>query len=1467
MFTSRNLASTEGVKEFPSDHSRIPTSALPASSHAQQRPSPVFRISEMVEGGDRGGSSETMSSPSSVQRSDTHSAYAARQYSQLPTPHSPSNFGHYVPNVPYTDSTVLDSPKTYSKFSKFIFTPRIERVWEPTSCTENRWRGRVGECSVPADSYARIKASCIIDEPRHPLTALSTSPCARMTPHHINHHSSRGGLSTPRGKQTFATFETPSSTLAPAHHISPSSPSEFRSLQLSSPFMAKLSMADQATKSKATKRSRPHSYTPEPRPIQVDDTFSPSTMAHSHSDLPTASLPHGSSPPRSPPRPAAGGEMERIRQAAMQDRLIHIREAESRRPEYLKRSKRTFSEADSTPLAEDESTVVGIMESPIKGRRLKLFQETSEESFEESLMAGGYGRYRTADWVRQPQPMLLASPGSAGPSNIVSALERAEEPAPPTEKEIRKHKRLAAFRERMNGDGSAKLHPVELEGRGRVLLDIPAEGEDPSMVEGGSPSKKKGAARRKKKGELTAREKKALALAAAARGDLPEKPNWPDAEFPWRLRTEERAEELKAQEAEKMKWIERFLDRESDDEDEDDSQEWNMLLSEASSARRGRGKMVPLPENLGGSRFQVRRKSAFFPTDPADARAALMSKKSVRTLSFRQQKRQRQQVDDESDDEVLCICNGRDDGRELVQCDGCETWYHLQCIGIKDIAQLGKEEDPWFCHECEASRRSPYSEPELSSEPTFAPTDDRPRVSPSFDASFFQPSSLQDSPMAWDTPRMPRTPPRTRGTDYEPGLSSGSSWVGSSRHRPSTPQHPAQDVEIYTTNTPGPFDNYGHPYDESPFDPTSTPSRGIKFGAPFATPKNNVWSSRANGLFQTPSKAGAGRSLGTYVLELRSKFPPSSPDLASKSSWRDFALSLERDLALLKEKYEAERIRSLALENAVPMPAAALNASSEQLQPAPAKKRSKKKFVPLPTASSSEKRPDAHPRINLKAVLEELSPRLGIDVPRMAPPDSLFSALDNFLRLTSLPAVELDLLLSVSLRTVDAVARELDNILNPPNAFSNPHTLEYLELALYHVLAVVVPLLAPLPSAAQDSAKPIVTLLDRTTTLVLQPLIHAFSFRSEMYLSSLFLPVPGGIGVATSSSTAGSVKPPGAPHEILQVDIRTNMLSLFRTIFCFLDSQLQSFSSLAKPSLVSHTLRATLILETVREIDRLLPAAPATGIGTSPGPNRGVDVVTKQCHRTRPDRVKKLATKDSFWYLCAVLHTLFGESSGAASLVSQSVTVSIIPGSRDGNDTEKEAGDAVVERKDDAQGREERLLSEGVSDALFRLITRCKRPGSNPFQHQNKSTSTSVHGIEGRWTTASADRANDPSVERQTVPGVGLNGAERENAEAPSTHGAIGRDEARNNSHADERFDVGVDIDVEVGVNAAGQLREDVDSDQGALSVPQGILELSDVYRHDGMFELDEVGYGMLLGVMERYWVWSKSWELLLPRS
>ncbi|KIM48473.1 hypothetical protein M413DRAFT_232847 [Hebeloma cylindrosporum] len=639
---------------------------------------------------------------------------------------------------------------------------------------------------------------------------------------------------------------------------------------LSSPFMAKLSIANQNGK-KSTRPQQP------PQPPHADGIF----PAHNVEMTTVVRSTPPASPPPSGPSSAitagAGGEMERIRQSAMQDRLAQLREAEKRRPEYLKRAKRTLSDADpEEELPErDRALAVGIMESPHKGRRLKLFQETSEESFEESLMAGGYGRYRTADWVRQPQPIALPSSAIAGSSTIVEILEEAE-PAPPTEKELKKRRRLAAFRSEASQNQS-KLCAVELEGKGRVLIDVPTE--EPPLPMSPEPSPKKRVNnRRKKKGVEVVVNKKTLGSSSVV-DDQAEKPNWPDTEFPWRLRTEERLELAKAEEEDRLKWIERFLDRDSDDEDDADFPPTEATAHDDDilpipmhpvTFKPGRGKMVPLQAYPDSLNMGSPTKRIAFPSDPADARAALLSKKSVRALSYRQQKRQRE-LHDEDDDEVVCICNGKDDGRELVQCDACQTWYHLECIGIKNIAELGREEDPWFCRRCVSRSRSPSTEPEIlvTSEPTFVPTDEQPNVRRYSDAAFFQPS-LQESPN-WATSRTPRTPTRV---SYHGHSHSSHSWADSSRAGPSTPQHAAHAVRIYHN----PDEAYNQNFDESPFDPTSTPSRGIKFHAPFATPKNNVWPRQNGPLFQTPSKPASRSS--TYKAAETHAPPPSLDPLS-----------------------------------------------------------------------------------------------------------------------------------------------------------------------------------------------------------------------------------------------------------------------------------------------------------------------------------------------------------------------------------------------------------------------------------------------------------------------------------------------------------------------------------------------------------------------------------------------------------
>ncbi len=146
---------------------------------------------------------------------------------------------------------------------------------------------------------------------------------------------------------------------------------------------------------RSARRNQVHSAPSSPVTMDVDDVFSSPSQLRRQDRMNMSTT-----PPISPSQTStsgSGGEIERIRQALIEEHLAQIREAENRRPEYLRRSKRPLSDVDSTIFADDRERdrglAVGITESPSKGRRLKLFQETSEESFEESLMAGGYGRY------------------------------------------------------------------------------------------------------------------------------------------------------------------------------------------------------------------------------------------------------------------------------------------------------------------------------------------------------------------------------------------------------------------------------------------------------------------------------------------------------------------------------------------------------------------------------------------------------------------------------------------------------------------------------------------------------------------------------------------------------------------------------------------------------------------------------------------------------------------------------------------------------------------------------------------------------------------------------------------------------------------------------------------------------------------------------------------------------------------
>jgi hypothetical protein len=94
----------------------------------------------------------------------------------------------------------------------------------------------------------------------------------------------------------------------------------------------------------------------------------------------------------------------------------------------------------------------GIAETPIKGRRMELwgFQETSKESFEERLMAGGYGGYGSTAPERATTPSAPSgvlewattlTPGLQGRHQPYRKMDHPM--APPTSA---RHENVAALR-------------------------------------------------------------------------------------------------------------------------------------------------------------------------------------------------------------------------------------------------------------------------------------------------------------------------------------------------------------------------------------------------------------------------------------------------------------------------------------------------------------------------------------------------------------------------------------------------------------------------------------------------------------------------------------------------------------------------------------------------------------------------------------------------------------------------------------------------------------------------------------------------------------------------------------------------------------------------------------------------------------------------------------------------------------
>ncbi|KAF7297563.1 hypothetical protein MKEN_01378800 [Mycena kentingensis (nom. inval.)] len=224
--------------------------------------------------------------------------------------------------------------------------------------------------------------------------------------------------------------------------------------------------------------------------------------------------------------------------------------------------------------------------------RPTVFAMTSAESFEASLMAGGYGLYKTAEWIRQPSvpgdmPVPMSAPPPPPKPVVGPTTFYFKKPAPDqqqfhvhnipmfppmSEKQLRKKRRLDKFRPGYLAPPT-RLVVGELRGMGRVIMDeIPPNGVY-SEATAATAAKRPAEERRKRKiaADMAQRERERRdreTVGAAGFDDCPTTPNWPDDDFPWRLTEERRLKTAKEDRELRMRYIEEFFAGDTDEEED-----------------------------------------------------------------------------------------------------------------------------------------------------------------------------------------------------------------------------------------------------------------------------------------------------------------------------------------------------------------------------------------------------------------------------------------------------------------------------------------------------------------------------------------------------------------------------------------------------------------------------------------------------------------------------------------------------------------------------------------------------------------------------------------------------------------------------------------------------------------------------------------------------------------------------------
>lgn len=197
--------------------------------------------------------------------------------------------------------------------------------------------------------------------------------------------------------------------------------------------------------------------------------------------------------------PPSGGEIERIRQRHAVIEETRLAESEKRRPDYLLRIKRARDIADEEAAENERDNALsglGVVISPYRGRRLKLYQPVAVPA---NVVLEEDAEREEAPEPKTPPPISTAPTGSISsrqgmiPSMSMRAIDwhtpRRDRSSPvgwTEEDELRKQKRLQAFAAPQPSGKGCRLKPAEVLGQGRVIIDVTSD-ESRRLAEGKSP--------------------------------------------------------------------------------------------------------------------------------------------------------------------------------------------------------------------------------------------------------------------------------------------------------------------------------------------------------------------------------------------------------------------------------------------------------------------------------------------------------------------------------------------------------------------------------------------------------------------------------------------------------------------------------------------------------------------------------------------------------------------------------------------------------------------------------------------------------------------------------------------------------------------------------------------------------------------------------------------------------------------